>query len=139
MFTIISKRISFLVRDQDPKKYLGRWTVDYCQLALDNKITYANEDNCGSCGNTRINERLVKITSVDKPRKQKQISMNSFKYKHYNEYVQNALYKRIAMEKEKKEKDRIGLVLINPNVYGLEKSDQLNSLESQVEHYLWLR
>ena len=51
--------ISFLFK-RDPKKFLGRWNVDYCQDVLHSKIRMANEDHCGTCGNTVITEQLKK-------------------------------------------------------------------------------
>jgi hypothetical protein len=32
------------------KKMLGRWTIDYCDKKVNNKIDLSNEDHCGPCG-----------------------------------------------------------------------------------------
>jgi hypothetical protein len=35
-------------------KPVGRWTLDYCDTKLNNKIGLSNEDHCGSCGQYAI-------------------------------------------------------------------------------------
>lgn len=35
-------------------KPVGRWTLDYCDTKLNNKIELSNEDHCGSCGQYAI-------------------------------------------------------------------------------------
>lgn len=32
------------------KKVLGRWTIEYCDKKMNNKIDLSNEDHCGPCG-----------------------------------------------------------------------------------------
>ena len=59
MFNTILKSISFLTKNSESKRQLGRWSLDYCQIALDNKIAYANEDNCGYSRNMRIQKILA--------------------------------------------------------------------------------
>ena len=34
----------------DAAKPLGRWTIDYCAIKMNNKIDSSNEDHCGPCG-----------------------------------------------------------------------------------------
>lgn len=31
-------------------KPLGRWSIETCNIKMDNKIDLSNEDHCGSCG-----------------------------------------------------------------------------------------
>ena len=33
------------------QKPLGRWSNDYCNLKINKKIDFSNEDHCGPCGN----------------------------------------------------------------------------------------
>ncbi len=35
-------------------KPVGRWSLDYCDTKLNNKIGLSNEDHCGSCGQYAI-------------------------------------------------------------------------------------
>jgi hypothetical protein len=48
--TKILQRISF----KELPKPVGRWTLDYCDTKLNNKIGLSNEDHCGSCGQYAI-------------------------------------------------------------------------------------
>ncbi len=32
------------------KKVLGRWSLDYCNNKINNKIDWSNVDHCGPCG-----------------------------------------------------------------------------------------
>jgi hypothetical protein len=124
MFTTISKRlsksISFLTSNSESKMYLGRWTIDKCETALDIKITHANEDNCGSCGNTRIDEQLAERIAKAETNEIKKAQMvqrslqRNSEDNTYNTYIQNALSKRTAVERDNK----------------------INKLNSDVEYYI---
>ena len=35
---------------REPKKILGRWTIDTCSQKMKRKIDQSNEDHCGPCG-----------------------------------------------------------------------------------------
>ena len=48
--TKMIQRISF----KELPKPVGRWTLDYCDTKLNNKIGLSNEDHCGSCGQYAI-------------------------------------------------------------------------------------
>ena len=48
--TKILQRLSF----KELPKPVGRWTLDYCDTKLNNKIGLSNEDHCGSCGQYAI-------------------------------------------------------------------------------------
>ena len=45
----ITSKIKSLINNQD-KKILGRWNIDYCHKKINNKIDSSNEDHCGACG-----------------------------------------------------------------------------------------
>ena len=40
---------------REPKKTLGRWTIDTCSQKMSRKIDQSNEDHCGPCGYTAQN------------------------------------------------------------------------------------
>lgn len=82
--------LSFLRRD--PRKYLGRWTIDYCDKILHEKIRLANEDHCGTCG-TVIKQRNLKHKHIGGIRK---YETNSELNRRYNEYINNAIRNRRA-------------------------------------------
>jgi hypothetical protein len=47
------KYLPIIVKTLIPKKLstpMGRWTIDYCSIKINNKIDLSNEDHCGSCG-----------------------------------------------------------------------------------------
>lgn len=50
---IILKFIQRFSQKEAPKP-VGRWTLDYCDTKLNNKIGLSNEDHCGSCGQYAI-------------------------------------------------------------------------------------
>ena len=60
-----------------PKKYLGRWKLDYCDQALLHKIRLANEDHCGVCDYTTASDH-TKSTKVGE---------NAEGIRRYNEYM----------------------------------------------------
>jgi hypothetical protein len=39
---------------------LGRWNLDYCPNIVNRKVTFSNEDHCGTCG-TYMTHTLPKI------------------------------------------------------------------------------
>ena len=47
--SIASKR-SFIEKN----KYLGRWTIDYCEKRIEKKVKWSNEDHCGSCSTLQL-------------------------------------------------------------------------------------
>jgi hypothetical protein len=86
--------LSFLFK-HDPKKFLGRWNVDYCGKVLHTKVTLANEDHCGTCGSTVISEQRRKYQTE---------SIKEFKAKtdamrRYNEYINVAICSRTPASK----------------------------------------
>jgi formate dehydrogenase assembly factor FdhD len=85
--------ISFVFKDS--KKFLGRWNVDYCQRVLHSKIRMANEDHCGTCGNTRISEQLKK----NQAKTIKQFKANTDAMRRYNEYINVAIRSRTLVPK----------------------------------------
>jgi hypothetical protein len=63
--TKILQRLSF----KELPKPVGRWTLDYCDTKLNNKIGLSNEDHCGSCGQyaiTKTESNQQNISSDDK-------------------------------------------------------------------------
>ncbi len=73
----------------EPRKYLGRWTVDYCDQVLNSKIRLANEDHCGTCGTI-----YLKTTE----RENKTHRMNKETISRYNEYINAAIRERKAVK-----------------------------------------
>ena len=45
---------------KDTLKPLGRWNIDYCVKKLDEKVKLTNEDHCGTCGDTKKEEKKDK-------------------------------------------------------------------------------
>jgi hypothetical protein len=37
---------------REPKKTLGRWSIDTCPQKMSRKVDQSNEDHCGPCGYT---------------------------------------------------------------------------------------
>lgn len=97
MYKAIQKNIFFLGGNQESRQYLGRWAMEYCQTALDNKITHANEDNCGSCGNTLVSKKLAR--AEQNMNNAVKLMYSSSKQNNYTKYIQHALHKRIANDK----------------------------------------
>ena len=73
----------------EPKKYLGRWTVDYCDQILHTKIKLANEDHCGTCETIYVKHLETKKnkTKTDSARR-------------YEEYINAAIRSRIVHTKK---------------------------------------
>lgn len=59
------KNIAMRFKFKDIQKPLGRWNIDYCNKAINTKVTLTNEDHCGSCGSTAVQKRLSK-QEIDK-------------------------------------------------------------------------
>lgn len=60
VITNLMKRFNF----KQPKKILGRWNIDECNLKINRKIDYSNEDHCGPCGTKeQLNEKISTIIS----------------------------------------------------------------------------
>jgi hypothetical protein len=89
-------RLSFLFKNE-PKTFLGRWNVDYCQQTLHTKIMLANEDNCGTCGSTMISTR---IHQQSKWLKNREYKTNVDSFRKYNEYINAAVRSRKFPEKD---------------------------------------
>ncbi len=49
IFTFIQK-----FRSKEPLILLGRWKIDNCNIKMNNKIDYSNEDHCGTCVNNKF-------------------------------------------------------------------------------------
>jgi hypothetical protein len=73
--------LSFLFK-RDTKKYLGRWTVDYCDRVLHTKVLLANQDHCGTCETVPIRR-----------------GKNGNGNQRYNEYINAAIQRRIPAVK----------------------------------------
>jgi len=59
----IMKFIKFIIQQfiKEDKKVLGRWSMDYCDKKINNKIDLSNEDHCGPCG-----QYILDKTKIDK-------------------------------------------------------------------------
>jgi hypothetical protein len=52
------------------KKVLGRWSIDYCDKRVNNKIDLSNEDHCGPCGQYDVvNKKSFKVDLNQPPAK----------------------------------------------------------------------
>ena len=52
-----------MIKSFIPKKIpkpLDRWSLDYCNIKIKNKVDLSNEDHCGPCGKYAL-EKLQKI------------------------------------------------------------------------------
>ena len=47
------------------KKVLGRWSIDYCDKKMNNKIDLSNEDHCGPCGHYIIQKGKINNKHYD--------------------------------------------------------------------------
>jgi len=45
---------------------LGRWTIETCNVRLNNKVDLANEDHCGPCGKYIIDKINITNTKANK-------------------------------------------------------------------------
>ena len=61
--TIIQKLLP-----KDIPKHLGRWRIENCNAAVNNKIDLSNEDHCGPCGQYAL-EKIILHHSTDKSHK----------------------------------------------------------------------
>ena len=51
-------------------KVLGRWSIEYCDKKINNKIDLSNEDHCGPCGQYILNKNTTeKDKETDKCKK----------------------------------------------------------------------
>jgi hypothetical protein len=41
-------------------KPLGRWRIENCNTAMNNKIDLSNEDHCGPCGQYALEKMIIK-------------------------------------------------------------------------------
>lgn len=89
-YTTIMNRLSFLFKN-DPKKYLGRWSVETCQLTLHAKILMANEDHCGTCGSSAISSRIMEHAKLHKSNKIRESKTKTDAARRYNEYLNAAV------------------------------------------------
>jgi hypothetical protein len=86
-------RLSFLFKNE-PKPFLGRWNVDYCQQTLHTKIMLANEDHCGTCGNSIISSRTLEYAAQMKKNKVREYKTQTDSVRRYNEYINVAIKSR---------------------------------------------
>ena len=49
------------------KKVLGRWSLDYCDKRVYNKIDLSNEDHCGPCGQYDVVNKKSLHANMKKP------------------------------------------------------------------------
>lgn len=54
----------------ETRHYLGRWRIDYCEKRLENKVSWTNEDHCGTCS------RFKYPNITNNPNIQEYISIN---------------------------------------------------------------
>ena len=62
--------IKNLLQKEIPKP-VGRWRIENCNTAMNNKIDLSNEDHCGPCGQyalEKIEIRNNKNTDIKKPK-----------------------------------------------------------------------
>ncbi len=96
-------RLSILFKSQ-PKPFLGRWNVDYCQKRLNTKVMLANEDHCGTCGNSLISSRMHEITRQKTFRQANKDQTDAIR--RYNEYIHEAVKSRkVSIETNEYEKE----------------------------------
>jgi hypothetical protein len=50
--------IKNIINRKDTKKVLGRWELDSCNIRVNKKIDYSNEDHCGPCGSESLKTAL---------------------------------------------------------------------------------
>ena len=46
---------------KDIPKPFGRWSIENCNIQMNNKIDLSNEDHCGSCGQYILDK--IKLTN----------------------------------------------------------------------------
>ncbi len=84
-----------LLFKRDPQKFLGRWTIEYCQTILHTKVRLANEDHCGTCYSTAIVRQLEKQTN----NRVKEFKTRTTAMRRYNEYINVAIRDRKLVQK----------------------------------------
>lgn len=45
------------------KKVLGRWSIEYCDKKINNKIDLSNEDHCGPCGQYLLDKTAIETNT----------------------------------------------------------------------------
>ena len=48
------------------KKVLGRWSIEYCDKKINNKIDLSNEDHCGPCGQYLLDKTTTETNKCKK-------------------------------------------------------------------------
>jgi len=43
----------------EEKILLGRWNIDYCKNAINQKVDLSNEDHCGLCNQYRVIKKPI--------------------------------------------------------------------------------
>ncbi|NBR60043.1 MAG: hypothetical protein EBT86_00065 [Actinobacteria bacterium] len=61
--TLILKLANFSMKES--RKFLGRWTIDYCEKRIENKVNWSNEDHCGTCSRFQITQHSSKEMNKD--------------------------------------------------------------------------
>ena len=51
----LTKIFKYIFTQNDSKPKLGRWKIENCYKIINKKIDLSNEDHCGPCGNTKLN------------------------------------------------------------------------------------
>jgi hypothetical protein len=67
------KRIITIIQKLLPKempKPVGRWRIENCNVAMNQKIDLSNEDHCGPCGQYALEKIELKKSNVilEKPK-----------------------------------------------------------------------
>ena len=63
------KYITNIIKKLLPKnipKPLGRWRIENCNTAMNNKIDLSNEDHCGPCGQYALEKMIVNPKPITK-------------------------------------------------------------------------
>ena len=53
---------------KEVSKPLGRWSIEKCNIKMNNRIDLSNEDHCGPCGQytLKIKNNNIKNTNIEK-------------------------------------------------------------------------
>jgi len=68
-YTCIMKFIANIIKKFLPKdlpKPVGRWRIEECHTALNQKIDLSNEDHCGPCGQYALEKGKKNEKTVEK-------------------------------------------------------------------------
>jgi hypothetical protein len=60
------KFLIHLLRKITPKevsKPVGRWSIEQCNIKVNNRVDLSNEDHCGPCGQYALNKIDTKINN----------------------------------------------------------------------------